>query len=60
MVFDKVYVINLDRSIHKFNRVKNRLKKTLGDVEIERIQAVDREELTEAWLNEKGVTPSPL
>jgi GR25 family glycosyltransferase involved in LPS biosynthesis len=60
MVFDKIYVINVDRNIHKFNRVKNRLKKTLGDVEIERIQAVDREELTEAWLNEKGVTPSPL
>ena len=60
MVFDKIYVINVNRSIHKFNRVENRLRKTLGDVEIERIQAVDKEELTEAWLNEKGVTPSPL
>jgi len=60
MVFDKIYVISVNRNIHKFNRVENRLRKTLGNVEIERIQAVDREELTEAWLKEEGVTPSPL
>lgn len=60
MVFSKVYVINVNRSINKFHRVENRLKKAFGDVEIERVSAIDREELTEGWLNEKGVVPSPL
>jgi len=60
MVFDKIYVISVNRNIHKFNRVKDRLKKALGNVKIERVQAIDREELTEKWLNDQGIIPSSL
>lgn len=60
MIFDKVYVINVERNQDKFEKVKRRLRAALKDsIAIERIDAVDRDTLTEEWLNDKGIKPSP-
>jgi GR25 family glycosyltransferase involved in LPS biosynthesis len=59
MIFDKVYIVNVDRNIDKFKRVEARVKAIMPHMPIERISGIDREDLTEDWLNEKKIRPSP-
>lgn len=60
MIFDKIYVINVERNLHKFEKVRDRIREILQDsVSIERIDAVDRDDLTEEWLKKKGIRPAP-
>ena len=60
MIFDKIYVINVDRNIDKFERVEARVRALMPHMPIERISGIDRDNLTEEWLNEKKIRPSPV
>ena len=60
MIFDKIYVVNIDRNIDKFKRVEDRIRAIMPHVPVERISGVDRDDLTEEWLNEKKIRPSPV
>lgn len=59
MVFDKAYVINVERNIDRFHRVHSDFKRIFPNIDIERVDAIDKNSLTEDFLNKIGVTPSP-
>ena len=60
MIFDKIYIVNVDRNIDKFKRVEARVKAIMPHMPVERISGIDRDDLTEDWLNEKKIRPSPV